>query len=150
MKTFNKSISIEISIDVIANMLLDNMNKEFKHSELVVEMLIGRALAKDDNRGISLLYNALNGHKNEINFQVGNIVKCSIGIGGYWEGAEGSHSYNSDVLCTVIKVDVCSDNQLTLEYEIAGKQKTISTNIAYCTKMPEQFNPAEPAEPCYE
>jgi hypothetical protein len=73
MKQFNKTISIEVSVDSIANMLLSNMKEDFKHKDIVVEAIIGAGVEKG---GLSYVYNALAGFSNAINFAVGEMVVC--------------------------------------------------------------------------
>lgn len=74
MKKFNKTISVEVSVDTIANKLVESFKDDFKHKELVTESIIGTLL--NENR-LSDLYNTLNGYTNEINFEPGDIVHCT-------------------------------------------------------------------------
>ena len=71
MKKFNQTISVEIEIDQIAEKLLSEFPADYKHREIVTEAIIGTTLS---NGGIGLVYNALNGYKNEINFAVDDMV----------------------------------------------------------------------------
>jgi hypothetical protein len=119
MKNFNQSIKVEVSVDSIAKQLLDNMNPEFKHNELVVETLIGRMLTSD-KQGISMLYNSLNGYNQEINFEVGNTVKpTDLNKYSYWDtNAEGERVRSSKNIETaeVVEVNPYRDNKIKIAY----------------------------------
>jgi hypothetical protein len=73
MKQFNKSIRIEISLDSIANRLLDMMKTENNpNAELVVETIIGSL--QGDGQKMGMLYNSMVGWSNELAYQVGENV----------------------------------------------------------------------------
>ena len=74
MKQFNKVISIEVSVDSIAKRLLDTLPEDYKHRELVTEAIIGPMASNNNMHAIGVLFNALGGFTNELNFQVGNVV----------------------------------------------------------------------------
>jgi len=74
MKKFNQTISVQVEVDTIAQMLLASMDKTFKHSESVVEAIIGSSLEASN---IGYVYNALAGFTNEINFKEGDKVICT-------------------------------------------------------------------------
>lgn len=74
MKKFNQTISVQVEVDTIAQMLLSSMDKTFKHSEGVVEAIIGSALEANN---IGYVYNALAGFTNEIDFKKGDKVICT-------------------------------------------------------------------------
>lgn len=73
MKRFNQEINISISVDSIAQKMLENMDQSFKHKENVVEAVIGSML---DSGNIHYVFNALNGYTNDIDFKVGDYVYC--------------------------------------------------------------------------
>ena len=73
MKRFNKTITVEIQVDSIAQQLLSTINPEFKHREELVESIIGTAL---NSNSMLYIYNSLNGFTNDINFAVGDTVFC--------------------------------------------------------------------------
>jgi hypothetical protein len=81
MKKFNQVITVEISVDNIAQQLLATWNKsDFPHAEMLTETIIGTAL---NNETISLIYNNLNGYTNDIDFEVGQVVSCDVEISEY-------------------------------------------------------------------
>jgi len=143
MKNFNQSIKVEVSVDSIAKQLLDNMNPEFKHNELVVETLIGRMLSYDKT-GISMLYNSLNGYNQEINFEVGNIVKpTNLNKYSYWgTNDEGERVRSSKDIDTAEIVDInpYADNKLEIAYatfDSRGNTITVKewVNHTQCDKV---------------
>lgn len=76
MKNFNKEIQITVTANEIAAKLLNEMNPEFKHKEMVVEAIIGSA----NTRILTNIYNTLNGFTLDINFKVGDkLVQNSKG-----------------------------------------------------------------------
>jgi len=71
MKTYNKVIEIEISVDSIAKRLLENM-KDSPVAENIVEAVIGTALS--NGRGLDKIYNAMCGFSNELAYKVGDEI----------------------------------------------------------------------------
>jgi hypothetical protein len=120
MKNFNKVITIEIEANQIAQMLLAQMNPEFKHSELVVEAVIGSST----DVSLGMLYNSLNGYSPEIDFEIGDEINPALRIYGYWtvESREVNDTVYGDVTkATVIEIDLFSNNKLKIEYQVPGK-----------------------------
>lgn len=74
MKKFNKTISIEVSLDAIANQLLSTISDGFAHRELIVETIIGTA---HENGSLGAIYSALSGYKTELDFEIGQEVAVS-------------------------------------------------------------------------
>jgi hypothetical protein len=125
MKQFNKVITVEVSVDTIANQLLDSMSMDFKHRELVAESIIGRML--NDN-SLTFLYNSLNGYACDINFEKGDDL-CANDGGfseyGYWtpESIEQNNSVMQYIKSVqVVEVDVYRDNKLLVEYYVPNKE----------------------------
>lgn len=75
MKKFNQEINFSISVDYVAEMLLNNMAPDAKHRELIVETLIGRMLATDID-GIGMLATSIMGIKRNLNFSINEEVMC--------------------------------------------------------------------------
>jgi hypothetical protein len=119
MKRFNEEIQVTVSVDSIADTLLNTMNPEFKHAELVVESLIGRMLA-EDVQGISRLYNALNGFIDGVNFNVGDkIYITDLNKYSYWsKNEEGEFTRSSkDVTdVTVVDINVNANHKIKISY----------------------------------
>lgn len=119
MKNFNKQIQITVELDAIANALLETINPEFKHAENVVEAIIGRLDASNDQVGMTALYNALNGYDNTINFKPGDTVICSKSAYAYW--TQESIVENNTVMraigeCEVIEVNPYANDKLRIRY----------------------------------
>lgn len=86
MKAFNQTIQIEIEVDAIAHQLLGiHAGSEFPHVELLVESIIGSVL---ESGHIGLIYNAMHGYKNELDFKVGQLLNCSEDIYSHVRNAE--------------------------------------------------------------
>jgi len=115
MKQFNKTISVEVSVDSIANNLLSNMKEDFKHKELVVEAIIGSALEKG---GLGYIYNSLNGFNNEINFQVGDAVISTdrTYLGTKDETGKVERNHQEIGPCSVKEINIYADRKLLVEY----------------------------------
>jgi len=121
MKQFNQDITVKVSVDSIAQQLLEQMNPEFKHSALVVETLIGRMLTQDTS-GLSMLYNSLNGYNQDINFEIGEKIALSdFSVYSYW-GKNDKEEYirsSKDVQWATIKnIDTYADNKIEIEYTV--------------------------------
>ena len=80
MKQFNQVITVEVSVDSIAQQLLKTFSSEFKHADALAETIVSTSL---DKGTISFLYNSLNGYSNDINFKVGDMITCSESTYGY-------------------------------------------------------------------
>ncbi len=129
MKKFNKEIEVKVSVDAIAEKLLSVMDKDFKHAELVTETIIGTSLEK----GIAtmgMLYNALSGYTNEINFKIGDIVSSEEDTHTTYEEVEPNSWKNKSVPTTnakVVSINLYAERKLEIEYEVrdySGKPVT--------------------------
>lgn len=119
MKKFNKEIKVAIELDFIAESLHSVMNPEFQHIDNVVEAIIGRLDANNDERGMGMLFNALTGFKNDIDFKPGDDVMCSDRVHAYW--TEESRKKEVTVLreigmAKVVSVNPYADDKLTIIY----------------------------------
>lgn len=140
MKTFNKVITIQIEANQIAQMLLENMNPEFKHAELVVEAVIGSST----DLSLSMLYNSLNGHTPEIDFKVGDeIAPDDIRPWGFWseDSIEKDSSVRGNVKsAVVVEIDLYSNEKLKISYDVpqkngSFKQESIWVKHTSCKKL---------------
>lgn len=135
MKKFNQVITVEVSVDSIAQLLLQSMSADFKHKELVAETIIGSSL----NAGnISYVYNALNGYTNEIDFKVGEEVECSEDKWDYENGEEKRISIGK---CLIKSIDLYQRDKLTVEFTKTRKDGTkyvTQTTVSHlkCNKIP--------------
>ncbi len=113
MKSFNKVITVEVSVDTIANNLLETIHDSHPHREMIVETIIGSANVHQ----LGLLYNSLNGFTNEINFKIGDIiVPKDIKAYGYWEGKDQPQSYNFVQEAKIIEIDIYAKDKIKIEY----------------------------------
>jgi hypothetical protein len=119
MKKFNQVISIEVSVDSIAEMLLENLHPDFLHRELVAEAIVGRML--NDN-SLGYLYNSLNGFPITVDFEIGDSVATSgTGINhyAYWtpESIERRSTVNGYITeATVVEINPYKDRKLKVQF----------------------------------
>ena len=124
MKKFNQVISIEVAVDTIADLLLANMNPDFKHKEIVAEAIVGRMM---NDSSLSFLYNSLNGYPCTIDFKVDDEIKAvkPMRIYGFWtpESIANNDSCYGDVLdAKIIEINVYSNQKLNIEYLVPDKK----------------------------
>jgi len=125
LKQFNQVITVEVSVDSIAQKLLESMNVDFKHAELVTEAVIGSALHSGK---LSYIYNALNGFTNDINFKVGDKVRTTKKAYMYKTPSSkerSSSEYATMDNCVVLEIDEYRDAKLLLEYDHYNRDETI-------------------------
>lgn len=149
MKKYNKTITVEVSVDAIAEHLLNSMDKEFKHKENVVEAIIGPALEKGT---LSYIYNALYGYNNGLNFAVGEEVMCTTKeYMSYQEGDGLKEGYREIGKVTILEIGEYKDKKLLVQYvytDSNGKntQKEMWVRHTSCSKIPvapEENNAAQ-------
>ncbi|HEY4065164.1 MAG TPA: hypothetical protein VGM30_24850 [Puia sp.] len=70
MKKFNKIITMEVSVDRVAEKLLKSIDPSSPHAELIAETTIGILVERG---GIGYLLDSLNGWKEEIDIKEGTI-----------------------------------------------------------------------------
>lgn len=136
MIKFNKTIQVQVEIDEIANKLLSTINADEKHRELIAEAVIGSLLVKSDN-GIALLYGALNGFTNQIDFEIDEEVMCTDKMYSYSGDKE---EYTEMGLVKVKSIDLYADKKLKVEYQHTnskGEQTTKTATVDHrnCSKI---------------
>jgi len=133
MKKFNQSISIEISVDSIANLLLNNLHPDFKHKEIVAESIVGRMM---NDHSLSYLYNSLNGFPCNVDFQVGDELYSENGIReyGFWtpESIEKNDSVHGTInFVTVVDIDIYRDSKLKIQFQIPNKKGEMINHVQW-------------------
>lgn len=119
MKKFNKQIKVTVELDAIAHMLHSVMNHEFTHVDSVVEAIIGRLDANNDETGMTLLYNSLHGHVNDVDFCVHNVVICTEKVYAFWteESKKDRNTVQREIgEARIIGINPFADKKLTIEY----------------------------------
>ena len=133
MKKFNQTISVEVEVDAIADQLLSNFQKDYKHKEIVTEAIIGNAI-NSKGPAISQIYSALNGYDNTIDFAVGNLVHCTEKIYGYERVAEPVSDDDKPQLeekyvemgeCEVKEIDLYRRDKLYVLYQKTDRNGNI-------------------------
>ena len=129
MKKFNKTITVEVEVDAIAEMLLKSMAPDYKHGEMLTEAIIGTSLEK---KTIGLIYNSLNGYTNDINFKVGDVVSSDEDTHYSYaqmpvespanpelaQQTKWQHKNVPTVNATVVDINVYADKKLQVEYDV--------------------------------
>lgn len=136
MKSFNQNINIEISVDMIANKLLDMFNKEEKHASIVVEEIIGRSLEADQSM-LGRLFSRMNGFVPTVNFTVGEQISVSIDDNKYDDQAR-EWDRRKVTVATVKEINLYADRPIIVEYKsnFTEKPQTKHLLLSDCTKIP--------------
>lgn len=116
MKKFNKTITVQVSVDSIAEKLFAEVNESFAHRDMLVEAIIGSS----NERQLGFIYNSLNGYSNEVNYTVGQQVICTDTVYDY--SGQNEDLTPKEVrrpldVVTVVGVDPYAERQLTVEYQ---------------------------------
>lgn len=77
MKKFNRTITVSVSLDAIANKVLSTLDKTNPNRELIAETIVG-CIANSGEYHIALLYNSLAGWNEEINIEEGKQYSCNV------------------------------------------------------------------------
>lgn len=133
MKKFNEVISIQVPVDSIAQKLLDAVNVDFKHREILAEAIVGRMM---NDGSLSYLYNSLNGYPCSIDFEIGDELYSDKGFRtyGYWtpESIEQNNSVHGTVnTARVIAIDPYRDNKLQIQYQVPNKKGEYDTDTQW-------------------
>jgi hypothetical protein len=128
MKKFCKSVSIEVEVDAIATQLLSHM-QDSAQSEMIVEAIIGRAIAYDQ-RALGFYLDAIFGHKQESKLFVDDIYTIkNFRVYGYWtpESIEKNDTvYGNVETATVIAVNPYSDDPVCIRYGVPQKDGSMA------------------------
>ena len=131
MKQFNRIITVEVSVDAIAQNLLDTIAPDFKHREMLVESIIGSNI---DTGKLGYIYNALNGFTNEINFAKGDKIYCSnktymFKTPSSIEKDNSEYAEMGDAV--VIDTDVYAEKKVLIEYDHYGRKGEVTRKQAW-------------------
>lgn len=84
MKTFNKVLSVEVEIDMVAKQLRNMFKDDALYADTVVENIIGRSIAKDTTM-IGRLMSAMVGVEKKFIVEVGNTYAINdLTAFAYW------------------------------------------------------------------
>jgi hypothetical protein len=112
LKKFNQTINIEVQVDDIAEQLFSSMDESFKHKHIVVDAIIGTSL---DHNSLSYVYNALNGHSPEIDFEVGEMIICSSIY--YYRARKGGEEARNEIgVAKVTEIDLYRKDKIRLTF----------------------------------
>jgi len=150
MKNFNKQIQITVELDTIAQNLLSTMKEDEKYRVLIVEAIIGKMESTNDTTAMTLLYNALNGFTNSVNFKEGDKVICSNEVYAHWE-EEQRASMRAIGEAKVIEINEYAKNKVKIEYYLPqsdGSSTKSSSWVSHtqCSKVPVEVTIEELAD----
>lgn len=119
MKRFNKTIMVEMEVDVIAQQLRSMFKEDSAHADTVVEQIIGRA-EHQDKALIGRIVGAMNGFKRDLIAEVGVTYPCKdLTAWGYWteeSRLNGNTVRQSVDSAKVIAIDEFSDTPLQISF----------------------------------
>jgi hypothetical protein len=142
MQKFNQVITVEVSVDSIAQQLLGQFKEESAHKNLIVESIIGRAL-EQDKAMLSRIYNSLNGFDVQIDFEIGSIIKKND-MRAYSYISEGKDERVVIEECRIIDINKHANSTLKVEYVVIGPKglytiKVDTINHSDCTLISDSF-----------
>lgn len=139
MKKFNQVITVEVSVDSIANLLLQSMAPDFKHAVIVTEAVIATAMEKDT---LGYIYNALNGYPPAIDFAVNDQIVCNAYKYSYGLNESNQREQKRVKIgnARVLEINGYSNTKVKVEYEVTtqdgkGKTETAWVNHKECNKI---------------
>lgn len=137
MKRFNEVIKVEVSIDAIADKLLNEFAEDYKHKEIVTEAIIGNMMRNTNQ--ISQLFNALNGYTNDVDFEVGDEIICEDNYWGYVieEGSDEPVQRHIPVgECFVKEIDLYRGNdKILVEFTALDREGVTKTRKEWVNHM---------------
>lgn len=130
MKKFNQTITIEVSVDSIAQKLLGSFNADFAHKDILAEAIIGAAV---NNHTLGYVYNALNGFTNDIDFTVGQTVDCHSDRYNYEFGDDEQYHQKRVPygIVTIVEIDLYSSKKLKVEFNSTDSRGRVTTEQAW-------------------
>lgn len=123
MKLFKETITIEIEVDAIAQLLLATFKEDNAHRELLTETII--EVMHHDTR-LGMLYNSLNGMSLHLDFEIGQHVISSSTYSGYVErDSLETKLYDADYKliigkAAIIAIDIYKDSDIKLSWQGIG------------------------------
>ena len=135
LKKFGKEIQISISVDAIAEKLLDTLQVDYKHRTQVAETILGSLL--EDSTRLGMLYNSLNGFSNDINFEVGDEILCSeeTRLGTVNTDGDYESIYGKIDIAKVIEVNPYADKKIKIEYLTVNRDLTERTETKWVSHI---------------
>lgn len=112
MKKFNQVISVQVSVDAIAQQLLASFDPQFPHREMLTETIVGMSLNQNT---LGLIYNNIAGYSNDPDFTVGQLV---------WTPETQHHGDKREIIgnCKIVAIDGTKVNsKIEVEYDYIYK-----------------------------
>lgn len=130
LNKFNKSIEIVVSVDSIAARLASMMNPENPHTNLLVNVIIGQAISNGQMHDLGRIFNAMNGHIDKLDFEIGQELFCTEDVHSYLFSKGGSrHAIGP---CKVLVADPLRNrDQILIEYTVMNYQGRVNTDTRW-------------------
>lgn len=119
LRKFNETITIQVQLDTVAEMLYSKMNQNDPLAIPITEQIIGSM--RHAPNGISRLYNALIGYPNQCSYKVGDVVYVSPGDLSVWNWHESCKKLKA-VPATITAVDEFALAPYTLSVQFLHKE----------------------------
>lgn len=138
MKSFNQVISVEVSVDSIAQELLNTISPDYAHREILVEGIIGRAISSD-KQALAVIFNSLRGYTGEIDFKVGDVVvPGDLRVYAFWTPKsieENNTVYGEIKSATIVEIDTYANEKLKISYEVPAKDGSVKTETKWYSHL---------------
>jgi len=143
MRKFNKTLTIEIEVDVVAEQLLQVVSEDFKHREILVEAIIGHTHTNPYKMGS--IYQALNGFVKQVDFEPGDKV-CGDTTFHYTKEPGGERKWQKSEWAEVEAINLFGNGgpELTVIHHFVDysdnkeihKEEKRTERAAHCSKIP--------------
>ena len=167
MPRFNHSIQLTVELDSVFQKMLDLLPADYKHREVLAHAIVGSAAEAGT---LQYVFAGLNGYTNDIDFTVGDIVKC-VEMDKYeWYDAKLEDSKGFRMIdepadfgtpeykpkwerrkvqigeCNVVEINLYKTDKLKVEFQTAayGKEAKFETQHAWVSHKNCQFVPQYP------
>ena len=121
MKAFNKTITVEVSLDSIAQNMLGKMDKSVINASEIIETILETIPLEK----VQYLYNSLNGFSNEINVKVGEMFYCNNRIyhpnHPIVKENDLKDKYMEIGNCVIVEIGLYSKNKVEVECDFWGR-----------------------------
>lgn len=125
MKTFNKVIAVEVSLNSIAQNLLSKIEKSVVNADVIVETIMETIPMEK----LQYLYNSLNGFSNEINVAIGEIFYCNHSVYYPYHPVVKSENRKDPYMhignCIVTDIDLYKNDKVEVECDYWTKNGII-------------------------
>lgn len=125
---FTGEIQIVVSIQQIANRLFDAMDKTNPHARMIADYTVANLMKSP--KGISAIYNALNGYEYKLDFAKDDLVLLRSPRTYNWDNqlAKYVEDYDSPVVVgTIVNVDTFDEQPIKVKYSYVNMHGEVTT-----------------------